>query len=186
MIDDIYIFDNIIDSKAQKHIQDIIFKEIRWQFIPDVTKPDNKQQRPGFSYHFITDKTNVFDYHKDVLKIIDAACQKINFKRQDCLQGRSFLQLPLNLKDKRLDAPHVDADIDHLVVLYYVNDSDGDTVIYENLFEGYDNVPHFNELKEKKRVTPKAGRVVIFNGKHWHTSNQPEHNVRCIINYNLV
>ena len=28
MINDIYIFDNIIDSKAQKHIQDIIFNKI--------------------------------------------------------------------------------------------------------------------------------------------------------------
>ena len=42
------------------------------------------------------------------------------------------------------------------------------------------------DLKEKKRVTPKAGRVVIFNGKQWHTSNQPEHNVRAVINYNLT
>ena len=184
--DRILVFDDIIDKQSQKQIQHILFDKVRWQFVADVTKPDNKQQRPGFSYHFITDKTNVFDYHKDVLKIIDAACNKINFKRQDCLQGRSFLQLPLNLKDRNIDAPHVDADIDHLVVLYYVNDSDGDTVIYENTFKGYDNVPHFNELKEKQTVTPKAGRVVIFNGKHWHTSNQPEHNVRCIINYNLV
>ena len=186
MTNKIFVFDDIIDKQSQKQIQHILFDKVRWQFVADVTKPDNKQQRPGFSYHFITDKTNVFDYHTDVLKIIDAACQKINFKRQECLQGRSFLQLPLNLKDKRLDAPHVDADIDHLVVLYYVNDSDGDTVIYENLFEGYDKVPHFNDLVEKKRVTPKAGRVVIFNGKHWHTSNQPEHNVRAIINYNLT
>ena len=186
MIDSIYIFDNIIDKQSQTKIQHLLFDKVRWQFIADVTKPDNKQQRPGFSYHFITDKTNVFDYHKDVLKIIDAACQKINFKRQDCLQGRSFLQLPLNLKDRSIDAPHVDADVEHLVVLYYVNDSDGDTVIYENKFQGYDKVPHFDDLVEKKRVTPKAGRVVIFNGKHWHTSCQPEHNVRCIINYNLV
>ena len=186
MIDDIFVFDNIIDSKAQKHIQDIIFNKIRWQFIPDVTKPDNKQQRPGFNYRFITNAENVYDWHTDICVIIDAACNKINFKRKECLQGRSFLQLPLNLKDRRLDAPHVDADIDHLVVLYYVNDSDGDTVIYENKFQGYDKVPHFDDLVEKKRVTPKAGRVVIFNGKQWHTSNQPEHNVRAVINYNLT
>ncbi len=186
MINDVYIFDNIIDSKVQKKIQQIIFNKVKWQFVADVTKPDNKQQRPGFSYYFITDKTNVFNYHKDVLKIIDAACNKINFKRKDCLQGRSFLQLPLNLKDRSIDAPHVDADIDHIVVLYYVNDSDGDTVIYENKFEGYDKVPYMKDLKELKRVSPKAGRCVIFNGKHWHTSCQPEHNVRCVINYNIV
>ena len=29
MIDDIYIFDNIVDTKTQKHIQDIIFNKIR-------------------------------------------------------------------------------------------------------------------------------------------------------------
>ena len=186
MIKDIYIFDNIINTKAQKDIQDIIFNKIRWQFISDVTKPDNKQQRPGFIYNFITDKQNVYEWHTDMTTIVNAACDKINFKRKDCLQGRSFLQLPLNLKDRRIDAPHVDADIDHLVILYYVNDSDGDTVIYENTFKGYDKVPVFKDLKEKQRVTPKAGRVVMFNGKHWHTSCQPEHNVRCIINYNVV
>ena len=186
MIDGVYIFDDIIDKKAQEHIQDITFNKIRWQFIPDVTKPDNKQQRPGFNYRFITNSENVYEWHTDMMNIIHEACFKISFNINDCLQGRSFLQLPLNLKDRTVDVPHVDADIDHLVVLYYVNDSDGDTIIYENMFEGYDKVPEFNKLVEKKRVSPKAGRVVLFNGRHWHTSCQPEHNVRCVINYNVV
>ena len=186
MIDDIYVFDNIIDSKAQKEIQNIIFKNIRWQFIPDVTKPDNKQQRPGFNYRFITNAENIYEWHTDMCEILDAACNKINFTRNDCLQGRSFLQLPLNLKDRSIDAPHVDADIDHMVILYYVNDSDGDTVIYENKFKGYDKLPHISDLKIKKKVTPKAGRVVMFDGKHWHSSYQPEYNVRCVVNYNVI
>jgi len=41
-------------------------------------------------------------------------------------------------------------------------------------------------MKVYKRVTPKQGRVVIFNGLHWHTAEQPKDNVRCIINYNLI
>ena len=183
MIDDIYIFDDIIDSKAQRKIQQIIFNKIRWQFISDVTKPDNKQQRPGFNYRFITNSENIYEWHGDVCThIIDKACDKIKFKRNDCLQGRSFLQLPLNLKDRSIDAPHVDADVDHIVVLYYVNDSDGDTVIYEILFDVYDKVQLMKDLKE----TPKAGRVVIFNGRHWHTSHQPKDNVRCVVNYNII
>ena len=36
------------------------------------------------------------------------------------------------------------------------------------------------------KITPKAGRVVIFNGRHWHTSNQPEYDIRCVVNYNVV
>jgi len=186
MIDDIYIFDDIIDSKAQNKIQDIVFNKVKWTFVADVTNPQkNQQQRPGFLYNYMKENI-VYKYHNDMVKILDAACNKINFKRNDCLQGRSFLQLPLNLKDRSLDVPHIDADVDHLVILYYVNDSDGDTVIYKNKFISEDKTPKFDELEEWKRVTPKSGRVVMFNGKHWHTAQQPEHNVRCIINYNVV
>ena len=37
----------------------------------------------------------------------------------------------------------------------------------------------------KKKVSPKQGRVVLFDGRHWHTAQQPNHNLRCIVNYNL-
>ena len=184
--DKVLVFDDVIDKQSQKQIQHIIFDKIKWQFVADVTNPQkNQQQRPGFQYYYMRDKI-VYKYHSDMIKILDAACNKINFKRSDCLQGRSFLQLPLNLKDRRLDAPHIDADKNHLVILYYVNDSDGDTIIYKNKFISKDKTPKFEELKEWKRVTPKSGRVVIFNGEHWHTAQQPEHNVRCIINYNII
>ena len=182
----IYIFDDIIDKPSQKQIQQILFNQAEWTFCPDVTNPNNKQQRPGFSHYFVKDKQEVSKYNQNMMKILNNATAKINFKRKDVLQGRSFLQLPLNLIDRSIDAPHVDADQPHLVVLYYVNDSDGETVIYENKFQGYENVPMFKDLQEKQRVTPKAGRVVLFDGFYWHTSYQPVHNVRCIINYNLV
>ena len=185
MIDDIFIFDNIIDSKAQKQIQHIVFDKIRWQFIADVTNPNNKQQRPGFSYHFLKDNKTVFDYHSDMIQMIDAACDKINFKREDCLQGRSFLQLPLNLKDRSIDVPHVDADIEHLVILYYVNDSDGDTIIYDYKSKNENDIPYFENIKEQKRIKPKQGRVVVFDGLYWHTAEQPRNDIRCIININL-
>lgn len=186
MIDDIYVFDNIIDSKAQEHIKDITFNKIRWQYISDVTSSDNKQQRPGFNYCFITNTENVYEWHTDMCTIVDAACNKINFKRKECVKGRSFLQLPLNLKDKSIDAPHVDLMIPHLVVLYYVNDSEAQTIIYEDKFDTVENRPKISELKIKQKITPKQGRVVLFNGLHWHTAEQPEQNVRCIINYDVV
>ena len=185
MIDGIFVFDDIVDRNYQKHFQNILLKKIKWTFCPDVTNPKNPQKRPGFRYDYMIDG-NAYRHHSDMIKILDAACDKINFKRKDCIQGRSFLQLPLNLKDRRLDAPHIDADKDHLVILYYVNDSDGDTVIYKNKFTNYDDIPKFDDLEELKRVSPKAGRVVMFNGKHYHTAEQPIHNIRCIINYNVI
>ena len=40
--------------------------------------------------------------------------------------------------------------------------------------------------KIKKAIKPKQGRVVVFNGKYWHTAEQPKKNKRCIINYDIV
>ena len=63
-------------------------------------------------------------------------------------------------------------------MLYYVCDSDGDTIIFNE-----------KEKSEKytvqKRVTPKQGRVVLFDGDFYHTAEQPIDNIRCVVNYDL-
>ena len=99
----------------------------------------------------------------------------------DVIQGRSFLQLPLTTKKGKVDTPHIDTDDKHFVMLYYVCDSDGDTIIYnEREKDRPDGI-----YTIKQRVTPKQGRVVLFDGWLMHTAEQPINNVRCIVNYNL-
>ena len=46
-------------------------------------------------------------------------------------------------------------------------------------------MPFFEDVKELKRITPKQGRVVIFDGMYWHTAEQPKKDVRCILNFNI-
>ena len=70
----------------------------------------------------------------------------------------------------------------HFVILYYVVDSEGDTIIYN---ERWNNDIRPEKYTEKQRVTPKQGRVVIFDGSLYHTAEQPLNNHRCIVNYNL-
>ena len=64
-------------------------------------------------------------------------------------------------------------------------DSDGDTIIYNYKTKKEGDVPFFEDVKEKKRITPKQGRVVIFDGMYWHTAEQPTKDIRCIINFNI-
>ena len=86
--------------------------------------------------------------------------------------------------DTRPSRPHVDVDKEHYVFLYYVNDSDGDTIVYDQKYTGseYDQ----SDLTIFKKITPKAGSAVIFDGSRYHTnySNQ-KNNFRFIINMNL-
>ena len=161
-----------------------------WSYVSDVTNPQlNNQQRPGFVHWFVRDEIIKGDLHNEVLPILQNSLKKLDVHGdRRYLQGRSFLQLPLNIDNReKLDVPHIDiADFKHLVVLYYVTDADGETVIYDNQFKENEKIPNFEDLKEKQRVMPKQGRVVCFDGYYWHTSQQPSKGTRCIINYNVV
>ena len=42
------------------------------------------------------------------------------------------------------------------------------------------------EYTIKQSVTPKQGRVVLFDGGLFHTAEQPTKNTRCVVNYNLI
>jgi hypothetical protein len=67
-----------------------------------------------------------------------------------------------------------------------VTDSDGETVIYNYKSKDKNDIPFFEDIKELKRIKPKQGRVVVFDGLYWHTAEQPTKDIRCIINFNIA
>ena len=89
--------------------------------------------------------------------------------------------------------PHIDMPKheEHVNMIFYIEDSDGDTIIYKEKFfpqEGQHVVPQQSKtLTEEQRISPKANRLVIFSGEHWHTGQSPkEHNRRVILNLNFA
>ena len=188
----ILVFDDIIDLEYQEKIKKVLLSdyeykgyEFPWYFTQDVTNPlnSNTQKRSAFYHGYVVtddDTIGTIDsvFHYLFVPLIDNSCSKIGKQDVTIIKGRSFLQLPINFKGEREDSPHVDITDDHFVMLYYVCDSDGDTIIFNE-----------REKSEKytiqKRVTPKQGRVVLFDGTFYHTAEQPIDNVRCVINYDL-
>ena len=66
-------------------------------------------------------------------------------------------------------------------VLYYVNDSDGDTLIFD---KNYPSEP--KDMKILARYQPKKGACAIFNSTIYHASCNPiNSNKRIVINYIL-
>ena len=154
-----------------------------WSYVSDVSKKNNvHQRRPGFKHIFKN-----YNLIEPILVNTRAKLNKVLYARNEILEARSFLQLPLdkNFIGKGVDTPHLDRFEPHLVFLYYVCDSDGDTIIYNYKTEKEGDVPFFEDVKELKRITPKQGRVVIFDGMYWHTAEQPKKDVRCILNFNI-
>ena len=73
--------------------------------------------------------------------------------------------------------PHVDETHDDCFsMVLYLNDSDGDTVLYDKRIEDGDE-----NLKEIVRVEPISGRAVIFNSNRFHSSSPPKNNPHRII-----
>ena len=179
----LWIFDNIIDIDYQNKIKNTLLSlDFPWFYIADITDNNtSKQKRPAFQHLYYKNFNQNSDYHNLMIPMINKACEKIGFVRNNIFKGRSFLQLPLGLIDNKIDTPHTDWIENHLVVLYYVIDSDGDTVIYNE-----QKLPENKKLTIKKKVTPKQGRVVLFDGNYWHTAEQPKYNTRLIVNYDLV
>ena len=191
----ILVIDNFIYKDYQEDIKDVLLgKEewgdllFPWHYIDDVTAAfeDDNQGRPGLSHVYIEyndDNTSdiVSDFHDLFIPMLELACEILEVPSARIVQGRSFMQFPLNLQSDEDDTPHIDLDEGerHIVVLYYVKDSDGDTVIYNQRTES-------DTYTVKQKVTPKQGRVVIFDGGQYHTAQQAINSVRCIVNYNLA
>jgi len=191
---EIYVIDDFIDFKYQKDIRNVLMGEYQykkedfpWFYIEDVTASGDidSQHRRALAHEYVDyvegkkvgKKLSIF--HHLFLPMLKKVCRTMDIKNINVLQGRSFLQFPLNLKDRSVDTPHIDIyDKEHLVALYYVCDSDGDTIIYNEREE-------LGTYTIKQKVTPKQGRMVLFDGSLYHTAEQPLNNVRCVVNYNL-
>ena len=187
MMKKIIVIDNIVNELEQLHIKKHLFEDTKWTFIEDVSLKDNlHQRRPGLKQYFNTKNLNDSIYNI-VVNVRKKLKMKPLYAKDDILEVRSFLQLPLNKEyiGEGVDTPHLDKTEPHLVFLYYVNDSDGDTIIYNYKSKSPTDIPFFEDVKEQKRVTPKQGRVVIFDGLYWHTAEQPTKDIRCIINFNI-
>ena len=202
----VIVFDDFIEKDYQEKIkrellgaEDHLGLQFPWYYVEDVTSAysDDSQHRPGLSHSYVDlpleltgDEDDILesgsvgkvmsDYHELFVPMLKRVGFKLGLRNLNVIQGRSFLQFPINT-DGTIDNPHIDiiGKAEFIVALYYVCDSDGDTVIY-------------NETKEsktytiKKSVTPKQGRMVIFDGALYHAAKQPiNSNTRCIVNYNL-
>jgi len=192
---EILVIDDFIDKDYQEDIKNILLAReewgeflFPWHYVDDVTAglDDDNQGRPGLSHVYVEYNDDgssdlVSNFHDLFIPMLELACGTLEIPTAKILQGRSFMQFPLNLKSDEVDTPHIDLDEGHrhIVVLYYVKDSDGDTVIYNERTES-------DSYTVKQKVTPKQGRVVIFDGGQYHTAEQAVNSVRCIVNYNLA
>jgi hypothetical protein len=76
-----------------------------------------------------------------------------------------------------LNGAHVDFTWPHKTALLYINDADGDTLIYNERWES--GVPE--NLTVARQVAPLANRMVLFDGLQLHTGTTPTKTARRVV-----
>ena len=132
--------------------------------------------------------SNYVDSCCDILKfLIDA----LPYKNLEMIPTRIKFNLTFpNGNGNKHGYPHVDPlpphdeseEYDHWIFLYYINNSDGDTIIFN---ETTDEV--FEKPTIRCKYTPKENTALFFKGNIYHAASNPiKTKARFNINYNVL
>lgn len=166
---------SVIDKEYQERIYNLVTDiNFSWHFMEDATterKSGTFSDTPAFAnliYHPTNSENPYLDFFTPLL---DNISQKSGLKVVNLLRMR--LGFLLNTKYSFPSTPytpntaHRDFDQDHYTAVYYVNDSDGETVIYHETNPAEKYHPMHKSM-------PEQGKVLIFNGWHYHASTCPK------------
>ena len=144
----------------------------------NITVSEDKQHSHAASFN----NKKMSDIHEIGSNILNTFAKKHGIEIKEILRIKANI---LNKTDKQnhIHPPHVDMNIPHMVLLYYVNDSDGDTVIFDQVYHS-EKKP---ELTVNRTISPKAGSAIMFDGLTYHSSSSPKNaKERIVLNINFL
>ena len=131
------------------------------QFVHGFIEYENNQSKINSNYYNLIEEIS-----KEIINYF-----KLN--QISLLRVKANLKTRSNIKNTKCGTPHIDLGDENITCIYYVNDSDGDTVLYK-------------KYKIYKKITPKKGRFLFLKGSMLHSAGYPFKNqVRCVINFNF-
>ena len=176
------IIDNVLDTSYLEHLQHLVYKDMPWFCLFDSAFNDIQEKNTdGFSFnHILFNEQNKknSDFFPIFVPAVLTVLNKFNYKKFKLLRARLGLTTKSGSQGT-IHNPHIDFEIPHKVIVFYINPSNGPTTIYQE--EYTNNTPTiFNILKQ---VDPVANRAIMFNGTHYHSSSKPTtNNFRFVLN----
>lgn len=179
----IEVVDNVISDSHSRYLFDQI-SQLPWTFVPDLSLGHSDSptlENCGFSHSFFLDETIAGCGHKQtkdasyqlIVPLLLESMDKMSISTDISKVFRCRARLTVNRQTSRQEQLHRDYSFPHWVLLYYVNSTDGDTVIFQN-------------EQRVERISPRRGRVVLFDGNLLHASSTSTASPRIVLNTNLA
>ena len=163
------IIDNFLDKEYHEDIYNRLMGwGFPWFFQDTLTHGVYNLDAIGFNHWLTADSEPLF------IPLVKKMQSAISAPDAECIRLRADMTTynPTGYKH----GYHVDSQQPHIVCIYYVNTSDGNTCI-----RGHQS------LSDEHEVEPIANRLLIFNGKLEHTGHSPKrHKNRILINANFT
>jgi len=197
---DVLVFDNIIPKTYQDAIEELVAvsTQVEWIYTKDstyITHDNLKQTDDSFSHLLVFEDKHESKHWPFFKPLTYAIADATGLVMKKIPRVRLNLLLRAYPTDPLTTNPHIDHPNPHYVGLYYINDSDGPTHIYNERLEDVptknwnENVltKYISETKFtiKQTIEPKKGRLVVFDGHYFHAGSKPrEHQTRLALNIN--
>jgi hypothetical protein len=193
----IQIFDDFLSPSYADAIEHMVRNDLMYTY-----KPETSEYTDGIGYIIKTQQT--LDIGQLVCPLLHPEANKLPFGHKFeflqpmfyhlldrskknitgivRLKANILLQNPIATKDN-YNIPHQDSDNSCYSMVYYCNDSDGDTFLF-NEFHDPNKPP--DRLTINQRVSPRKNRAVLFNSNRYHASSNPIINKdRFVLNFVL-
>ncbi len=186
----IYIIDDFINEKEQEGVLkqfynnplELIFKEFSYE--------DCHLNIDSSLYtKMLPEQQFVINLGQQKTSFLEKLESKFNFTIDKVLRSKINWIFRNSVNNKNgFTPPHTDSPEDHWVLLYYANNSDGDTLMFE---ETQNEIPFYEvnnqTLHIMGSIEHKIGRGVLFHGSRYHCALPPiESDFRITFNHNFT
>lgn len=181
------VIENVLNQKDLESIRDIIGRnDIDWYIGPDIdfkikgTRAiidKNSKQTYQIAHAIFKEGKIRFEKYKFIYDLV-----KNIFEQNGCYGKIQRIKVNIlfnnfRVKENNYNIPHADTDDEHYNMILYLNETDGDTIFFNEYYN-----KDLKNLTIKQKISPKANRAVISNG-YMHTSVNPVKNdIRVVLN----
>lgn len=194
------ITDNVLEKSMIDDLSSLMINTdlMPWYYRSQSAYNDGARQTDikyegSFVHSFIVDGNDNSQFAPFIRDCITKACQTANMPLSYIHRAKAGLFV-INPKET-IHPPHVDFTLaPKYTGLIYVNDSDGDTIIYNedydissdmHPYEYYTKV-YEGRLTVNKTVKPTSNRLLCFNTNQYHSASSPTYHAnRIAINFNF-
>jgi hypothetical protein len=118
-----------------------------------------------------------FDYF---ISFLNRLSSTLGYTEPKLLKLRLGMKMPkIGYTEENYNLPHVDHFFPNKTLIYYLNDCDGDTRMFDQMFVPGNPPP--SKFTTQRRITPKANTLIEFDGLQYHTASNPLTSARRVV-----